>query len=387
MMRPFFRKVCVFSSAVALVALPFSSLHAAGNVLVAKSVPQKYSSDVSKAQAILRNMLQDDVEIVEVFPGPSGFLGYVVVSGDNRMILWQTPARDMIVSGAMFDEKGRNLSQLASEAYQSKTPMDIVLAQYESSVKKELEDFFARIRLAIDALPADSKEAFYRAYSEILKNDGIVQQPDGDRNQVSAGALSPEMSVAQGCGTDRRQASADSTMVPSVFVPVSPLLAEGFRSRLAQLEKDVGPIVLGDKKASVRVHVFADANCPYSRKLVEAIVGSNQSVIHTKYLVYPVAVFSKVEDAARILAKRDVAPLMNKSATSQPEKSEAEKGKIASVEAATAFLRKYVGYDATPFVVLEKNGKFWLMVGPRAELLFSMIEDTTGKIDLYAQIR
>lgn len=367
----------------------FSCTAFGAEVSIAESVPSRYLEAARLAKGVLENTLKESARIVEVFEGPSGFLGYVVEAGGSRMVLWQTPNRDMIVSGMLFDRKGRNLSKLAADAYGAQTPMDIALAKYDAFLKKELEEFFSRIKLAADALPSDAKEAFYQAYASALRQSltqgaqgsSAGEALSGTSSTTSSGSvISPTVSVAEGCGTDRKRADMDGNAMPTVFVPLPSVAKASFVSALRDLSGKTQPIVLGSEK-DVRVHVFADASCPYSRKLMAEVMGALRD--RAQFFVHPVAIFTPEQKAAQIHQAKDASLLSGKPMF---DNIEASKASLTAVQQNTEFLRKYVGYDATPFVVFEKDGKMWLMIGPKPELLSAMIEDKKGTFDIYAQV-
>lgn len=80
----------------------------------------------------LRGLVGDDIRIDHVFAGPSGLVGLVLQDreGGPTMLGWATPELDHLMLGHLMDAHGRNLTDLAAEAYEASNPVNLTLARF-----------------------------------------------------------------------------------------------------------------------------------------------------------------------------------------------------------------------------------------------------------------
>lgn len=77
--------------------------------------------DRESASALVAKISQGKASVSEVFRGPGGFTGVVVLTGEGKFIGWMPMTRDALFVGAMFDQAGKNITQaeMLSRGYAS----------------------------------------------------------------------------------------------------------------------------------------------------------------------------------------------------------------------------------------------------------------------------
>ena len=131
----------------------------------------------------IRNLVGEDIRIDHVFTGPAGMIGLVLQdrSGGPAMVGWVTPDQKHLMLGHLMDAHGRNLTDLAAEAYEASNPVNLTLARFvrEWLLAAETETESPGFSVATPFQDIDTDEMAWRLARERVSAGGAITEGGG----------------------------------------------------------------------------------------------------------------------------------------------------------------------------------------------------------------